>query len=218
MLTPIKSEKVYKIIMKQIKDIVKSGELKRGDKLPSERELALRLNVSRTSVREAIKALETLGLVESKHGGGNYIKNDFEDILLEPLSIAFMLLGSNNSEILELRKVIEPEVASMAAKNITENEIKELENIIEKLSKTTDSKICASLDKEFHYVIAKASKNHLLSTIVFSVSSLIEEYIDESKMYKIDREKVINDHKIILEAIISHDSKKAFIESKNHLN
>ena len=121
MLTPIKSEKVYKIIMKQIKDIVKSGELKRGDKLPSERELALRLNVSRTSVREAIKALETLGLVESKHGGGNYIKNDFEDILLEPLSIAFMLLGSNNSEILELRKVIEPEVASMAAKNIKEN-------------------------------------------------------------------------------------------------
>lgn len=218
MLTPIKSEKVYKIIMKQIKDIVKSGELKRGDKLPSERELALRLNVSRTSVREAIKALETLGLVESKHGGGNYIKNDFEDILLEPLSIAFMLLGSNNSEILELRRVIEPEVASMAAKNITENEIKELENIIEKLSKTTDSKICASLDKEFHYVIAKASKNHLLSTIVFSVSSLIEEYIDESKMYEIDREKVINDHKIILEAIISHDSKKAFIESKNHLN
>lgn len=218
MLTPIKSEKVYKIIMKQIKDIVKSGELKRGDKLPSERELALRLNVSRTSVREAIKALETLGLVESKHGGGNYIKNDFEDILLEPLSIAFMLLGSNNSEILELRKVIEPEVASMAAKNITENEIKELENIIEKLSKTTDSKICASLDKEFHYVIAKASKNHLLSTIVFSVSSLIEEYIDESKMYEIDREKVINDHKIILEAIISHDSKKAFIEAKNHLN
>lgn len=218
MLTPIKSEKVYKIIMKQIKDIVKSGELKRGDKLPSERELALRLNVSRTSVREAIKALETLGLVESKHGGGNYIKNDFEDILLEPLSIAFMLLGSNNSEILELRKVIEPEVASMAAKNITENEIKELENIIEKLSKTTDSKICANLDKEFHYVIAKASKNHLLSTIVFSVSSLIEEYIDESKMYEIDREKVINDHKIILEAIISHDSKKAFIESKNHLN
>lgn len=218
MLTPIKSEKVYKIIMKQIKDIVKSGELKRGDKLPSERELALRLNVSRTSVREAIKALETLGLVESKHGGGNYIKNDFEDILLEPLSIAFMLLGSNNSEILELRKVIEPEVAFMAAKNITENEIKELENIIEKLSKTTDSKICASLDKEFHYVIAKASKNHLLSTIVFSVSSLIEEYIDESKMYEIDREKVINDHKIILEAIISHDSKKAFIESKNHLN
>ena len=218
MLTPIKSEKGYKIIMKQIKDIVKSGELKRGDKLPSERELALRLNVSRTSVREAIKALETLGLVESKHGGGNYIKNDFEDILLEPLSIAFMLLGSNNSEILELRKVIEPEVASMAAKNSTENEIKELENIIEKLSNTTDSKICASLDKEFHYVIAKASKNHLLSTIVFSVSSLIEEYIDESKMYEIDREKVINDHKIILEAIISHDSKKAFIESKNHLN
>ena len=72
MLTPIKNVKVYEIIMKQIKDIVKSGELKRGDKLPSERDLALKLNVSRTSVREAIKALETLGLVQSKHGEGNY--------------------------------------------------------------------------------------------------------------------------------------------------
>ena len=108
--------------------------------------------------------------------------------------------------------------AARAEQAQVEGRIQELENIIEKLSKTTDSKICASLDKEFHYVIAKASKNHLLSTIVFSVSSLIEEYIDESKMYEIDREKVINDHKIILEAIISHDSKKAFIEAKNHLN
>lgn len=218
MLTPIKNVKVYEIIMNQIKDIVRSGELKRGDKLPSERDLALKLNVSRTSVREAIKALETLGLIESRHGEGNYIRNDFEDILLEPLSIVFMLLGSDNNEILQLRNVIEPEVAKIAAENITDEEIEKIEDIIEKLSTTKDSKECASLDKEFHYSIAKASKNHLLSTIVFSVSSLIEEYIDESKMYEIDREKVINDHKIILEAIISHDSKKAFIESKNHLN
>ena len=118
MLTPIKNVKVYEIIMNQIKDIVKSGELKRGDKLPSERDLALKLNVSRTSVREAIKALETLGLIESKHGEGNYIRSDFEDILLEPLSIVFMLLGSDNNEILQLRNVIEPEVAKIAAEKL----------------------------------------------------------------------------------------------------
>lgn len=217
MLTPIKNVKVYEIIMNQIKDIVRSGELKRGDKLPSERDLALKLNVSRTSVREAIKALETLGLIESKHGEGNYIRNDFEDILLEPLSIVFMLLGSDNNEILQLRNVIEPEVAKIAAENITNDEIEKIEDIIEKLSKIKDSKECASLDKEFHYAIAKASKNHLLSTIIFSVSSLIEEYIDESKIYDDKKEKVIKEHRKILKALKEHNKEEAFKEAKNHL-
>ena len=217
MLTPIKNVKVYEIIMNQIKDIVRSGELKRGDKLPSERDLALKLNVSRTSVREAIKALETLGLIESKHGEGNYIRSDFEDILLEPLSIVFMLLGSDNNEILQLRNVIEPEVAKIAAENITNDEIEKIEDIIEKLSKTKDSKECASLDKEFHYAIAKASKNHLLSTIIFSVSSLIEEYIDESKIYHDKKEEVIKEHRKILKALKEHNKDEAFNEAKNHL-
>ena len=217
MLTPIKNVKVYEIIMNQIKDIVRSGELKRGDKLPSERDLALKLNVSRTSVREAIKALETLGLIESKHGEGNYIRSDFEDILLEPLSIVFMLLGSDNNEILQLRNVIEPEVAKIAAQNITNDEIEKIEDIIEKLSKTKDSKECASLDKEFHYAIAKASKNHLLSTIIFSVSSLIEEYIDESKIYDDKKEEVIKEHRKILKALKEHNKEEAFKEAKNHL-
>ena len=218
MLTPIKNVKVYEIIMNQIKDIVRSGELKRGDKLPSERDLALKLNVSRTSVREAIKALETLGLIESRHGEGNYIRSDFEDILLEPLSIVFMLLGSDNNEILQLRNVIEPEVAKIAAENITDEEIEKIEDIIEKLSTTKDSKECASLDKEFHYSIAKASKNHLLSTIIFSVSSLIEEYIDESKIYDDKKEEVIKEHRKILKALKEHNKEEAFKEAKNHLS
>ncbi|MDY4078108.1 MAG: FadR/GntR family transcriptional regulator [Clostridium sp.] len=217
MLTPIKNVKVYEIIMNQIKDIVRSGELKRGDKLPSERDLALKLNVSRTSVREAIKALETLGLIESKHGEGNYIRSDFEDILLEPLSIVFMLIGSDKNEILQLRNAIEPEVAKIAAENITNDEIEKLEDIIEKLSKTKDSKECASLDKEFHYTIAKASKNHLLSTIIFSVSSLIEEYIDESKIYDDKKEEVIKEHRKILKALKEHNKDEAFNEAKRHL-
>ena len=99
MLKPIKNVKVYEIIMNQIKELIRTGELKTGDKLPSERDLAFKLNVSRTSVREAIKALSTLGFIESRHGEGNYIKNNFEDILLEPLSIVFMLLGNNNDEV-----------------------------------------------------------------------------------------------------------------------
>lgn len=218
MLTPIKNVKVYEMIMNQIKEIVKSGELKTGDKLPSERDLALKLNVSRTSVREAIRALSTLGLIESKHGEGNYIKSDFEDTLLEPLSIVFMLLGSNNNEVLELRRMMEPQASALAAKNISKEEIKELKKIMNELNKSRDNKVCAKLDKEFHYIIAKASKNHLLSIIIFSISSLIEEYIDESKMYDINKARIIKEHNEIFNALVNNDSEKAFIEAKNHLN
>ena len=126
MLNPVKNIKVYEAIIEQIKDSVKNGELKSGDKLPSERELAEKLQVSRTSVREALKALSMLGLIDSKHGDGNFIKSNVEDCLLEPLSVVFLLIGNRNEEIFQLRRIIEPEAAAIAANNITEYELNEL--------------------------------------------------------------------------------------------
>ena len=90
MLSPIKNTKVYEKVIEQVKDLVKSGELKSGDKLPPERDLSEQLQVSRTSIREALRALEMLGLVETKQGEGNFIKTDFENSLVEPLSIVYM--------------------------------------------------------------------------------------------------------------------------------
>ena len=116
MLSPVKSTKIYEMVMEQIKDIVKKGELKSGDKLPSERDLCEKLEVSRASIREALRALQMLGLIESKHGEGNFINENFENSLLEPLSIVFLLLGSKSGDVLELRKIIEPETAALAAK------------------------------------------------------------------------------------------------------
>ena len=217
MLNPIKNVKVYEVIMEQIKDIVKRGELKNGDKLPSERELAEKLEVSRTSVREALKSLTMLGLIESKHGEGNFIKSNFEDSLLEPLAIVFLLLGNKNEEILQLRKIIEPEVASIAAKNITENELNELKIIMEEMKYCFDNEICATLDRKFHYKIAQASGNNLISTIMFSISSLIEKYIDSSHIHNFNKEIVELQHKAIYEAIKEHNSKKSFDLVKEHL-
>ena len=115
MLSPVKNTKIYEIVMEQIKDIVKKGEVKSGEKLPSERELGEKLEVSRASIREALKSLQILGLIESKHGEGNFINKNFENSLLEPLSIVFLLLGSKSEDVLELRKIIEPQIAALAA-------------------------------------------------------------------------------------------------------
>ena len=217
MLNPVKNIKVYEVIIEEIKDIVKKGELKSGEKLPSERELADKLEVSRTSVREALKALTMLGLIESKHGEGNFIKSNFENSLLEPLSIVFLLIGSKNEDIIELRRIIEPEAAGLAAKNITESELRDLKEIMKELNNSLDAEICAQLDKKFHYKIAQASGNHLISTIMFSISSLIEKYIDSSRIHNINKKVVKLQHEEIYKALESRDSKKASEYVKKHL-
>lgn len=217
MLSPIKNVKVYEAVMEQIKEIIKKGELKKGDKLPSERELADKLKVSRTSVREALKALIMLGLVESKHGEGNFIKSNFEDNLLEPISIVFLLMGSKNEEIIQLRKIIEPEAAALAAENITEDELNELFDTIEEMKKSSDNKSCSELDRKFHYKIIQASRNNLISAIMFSISTLIEKYIDSSHIYDINKEDMEHQHEDIYIAIKEHNSERAFDLVRNHL-
>lgn len=218
MLSPIKSTKIYEMVMEQIKEIVKKGELKSGDKLPSERELSEKLEVSRASIREALKVLQILGLIETKHGDGNFINNNFENSLLEPLSIVFLLLGSKSSDVLEFRKILEPVTAALAAKNITTEQIIELKEIAEQLNNTSDVESCASLDKKFHYKIAQASGNQLISTVMFSISSLIEKYIENSKIHTFNKELVKIHHEEICRALEMHDTAAVTDSVKKHLN
>lgn len=217
MLNPVKSTKIYEMVMEQIKDIVKKGELKSGDKLPSERDLSEKLEVSRASVREALKSLQMLGLIEAKHGEGNFITANFENNLLEPLSIVFLLIGSKSKDVFELRKIIEPETASLAAKNITKEQLIELKEIMDKLSDTSDEEKSVSLDKKFHYKIAQASGNPLIATIMFSVSSLIEKNIEKSKVHTINRNLVKKQHEEIYKAIEKNNSEQASNAVKKHL-
>jgi DNA-binding FadR family transcriptional regulator len=217
MLSPVKSTKIYEMVMEQIKDIVKKGELKSGDKLPSERDLCDKLEVSRASIREALKALQMLGLIEAKHGEGNFINENFENSLLEPLSIVFLLLGSKGGDVTELRKIIEPETAALAAKNITNEQLIELKGIMEELNDTLDAEVSASLDKSFHYKIAQASGNHLISTVMFSISSLIEKYIESSKVHNLNKEMIRIHHEEIWRALETHNAAAAVAAVKKHL-
>lgn len=217
MLSPVKSTKIYEMVMEQIKDIVKKGEVKSGDKLPPERYLSEKLEVSRSSIREALKILRILGLIETRHGDGNFINDNFENNLLEPLSIVFLLLGSKSSDVLELRKIIEPETAALTARNITKEQLKELREIADELNNTSDVETCASLDKKFHYKIAQASGNHLISTVIFSISSLIEKYIENLKIHTFNKEVVKIHHEEICRALETHNTSEVAAAVKKHL-
>lgn len=222
MFTPIKSTKVYEHVIVQIENMIMDGTLKRGDKLPSERELVDKFKVSRTSIREALRALQVIGLIDSRQGEGNFIKQSFEDSLFEPLSIIFMLQGGKTEEIMEVRKIIEVRTAAIAAEKINDEQLSNLERLANAFKTSKDEKDNVELDKQFHYQIAQVTENFLIKNILNSMSFLMDSFLKEA------RSKILVDegnlsvlaaqHIKIYEAIKNHDDKMASEEMKKHLD
>lgn len=210
MFSPIKNTKVYEQVIEQIKAMIEGGILKKGDKLPSERSLVEQLQVSRASIREALRALEVIGLIECRQGEGNYIKASFEDNLLEPLSIMFMLEGSNSQDIWELRKTIEVEAAGLAAKRITDEQLEELKELLNRLNESDDEAVNGEIDKQFHYKIAECSGNILIFNILRTVSTLVDDTIkDVRKIILVEeqnKEILYNQHREIYLSMERHDA------------
>lgn len=221
MFTQVKNTKVYEQIIDQFKTMIANGTLNKGDKLPSERDLVNQLGVSRASIREALSALQMIGLVEARQGEGNFIRGNFEESLIEPLSLIFMLHHSKAEEILELRKVIEIETAAIAAEKITEEEIEKLKFFVENLKEAKDEILKVQYDKKFHYQIAKASKNVLIVNMLNAVSSLMDSYISEarSNILRVEENKqiLVKQHEDICRALCNHDSKSAAEYMRIHL-
>lgn len=222
MFTPIKNKTTSEKVIEQIKEMISNGSLKKGEKLISERQMAESLQISRTSVREAIKELEIMGLIESKQGEGNYIKNNFEDILFEPFSTMFLLKESNPQEILELRNIIEKGTVVLAAERITTKELQEIKELLNTVKGSDCEDDLVKLDVLFHYKIAQASKNFLLQSILNAVSSLIESSIKDIRknilVEENHKEIIKQQHNSIYEALKNNDSKIAEKAMANHLN
>lgn len=222
MFSPIKNTKVYEQVIIQIKDMIDKGMLKKGDKLPSERSLVEQLMVSRASIREALRALEVIGLIECRQGEGNYIKASFQDNLFEPLSIMFMLEGSSPEAIWELRKIMEVEAAGLAAKKITNEQLKDLKAITQRFMNCEDEDINVEIDKEFHYKIAECSGNVLIFNILKTVSTLVDHFIVDARKLilteKGNKEILFGQHYKVYLAMEKHSSEAARKAMREHLD
>lgn len=222
MLEPNKTTKVYEQVIEQIKSKIKSGEIKKGDKLPSEREMSELIGVSRTSVREAIRALEVVGLVESKQGAGNYIKTNFDNSLFEPLSVMFMLQESSVKEMYDLRETLELECAKLSAQNIEDNELALLTAIVDRMYLAGSEEESLELDIKFHYLIAKTSRNVLLINMLDVISQLMDEFIQKSRMQILHegntKESLLEIHENLLRALKCKDEAKVCNAMKEHFD
>lgn len=222
MFNPIRNTKVYEQIVDQIKDMISKGTLRKGDRLPSERSLVEELQVSRASIREALRALEVIGLIECRQGEGNFIKTSFEDNLLEPLSIMYRLESSSPSEIWELRKIMEVEAAGLAAERISTEQLMELSKLVHSLNDSEDEAHGAEIDKQFHYKLAESSGNVLLYNILRTISVLVEKFIKDIRLEILkecgNKELLLNQHRAIYLAIEGHSPEAARKAMGEHLD
>lgn len=221
MFSNVQSKSVSQIIIEQIQDIIMSGKLKAGDVLPSERELAETMNVSRPALREALKALEVMGIVECNQGRGNFIVNKVSENFYKPMSLAFKLSNGDYSEILELRKMVEFYTVPKAARCASPLDVAHLYGLIHQMRQAETPSEKSHLDRLFHSEIASISNNSLISSTLNDASYLLDSFTDEtiriSSFEGDSLEEIYNEHTKIVDAIKDHDEELSLEMIKLHL-
>lgn len=209
-------------IVEQVRDLINKGKLKPGDKLPPEQILAEQFGTSRPSVREALSALEILGIIEGRGGRGNFVSNSLNTASYEQ---RFKELEREESpfELLEARKLVEAQIAGLAAQKATKEDIAAIQKSLDKIKAASNdiSKIM-SFDREFHTNIAKAVHNAVLfSMMTFLAGGLKEKLWLNLKRKSLSipsrRRKYMEEHIQILNAIKNKDSKTALNKMHDHL-
>lgn len=211
-ITPISSTRIYEEISEQIKNAIYSRKLLPGDKLPSERELAERFHTSRVSVREALRALEHLGLVLIKRGaqGGAFIAEVQSAPVTASLTMMLRLGSTSIHHLTEARVLLEPDIARMAAKRAARSDIEQLAALITEQERALRSTSSRYYDLKFHRLVAEASKNPVLALVMNSVADLIVEAISSLHLTLDVRRHVTEFHRQVFRAIQNRDGEKAY--------
>lgn len=215
------SNKVYRQVLDYLIENIKNGKIKRGTKIKTERELSETLGVSREAIREAIRILEIVGLVEKRPRYGTQIKEEFDEWIMEPMAIIFKLTNVGPKEVYEFRKMIEVEIAALAAKRITDSEINELSYIYYKMINSEDEVERALYDKKFHHLIARASKNKIIINAYNAMSPMLDLFtIDiRSVVVKNENDTILEDmHVTVFESIVRRDENGARLSMENHMD
>ena len=230
MFNKVKNQRLYLQIVNQIRDLIAKGNLKAGDRLLPERELTEKFGVSRASIREAMSALEILGLVESRGSQGNFIKVDRMDASIDGATMKELLKNHSPFEVFEARCEIEPVMGALAAEGRTREDLEKLKkclirlNTLGRQAEYDPEKIDDYMeeDRKFHLMIAQCGYNSVLFTVYSGVNAMLREkhwkvlktkcIVKEGNLKKFERE-----HTEIFNTIRDSDSELARINIREHL-
>ena len=217
-LEPVKSTRIYEEIVRQVKQLIADGKLKSGDQLPPERDLAERFMVSRTSVREALRALQSRGLVEIRAGEGAFVRDISVDKLIEPLALVILPHREAVGELFEARRLLEPGIAALAARRATREELTEMERILaEQAREVARGRTGVAQDSALHAAIANSAHNRAITRIVSALMDLLSQSREESLLTPGRPTRSHEDHRRVLAAIRRRDEAAAHRAMLDHL-
>lgn len=177
-------------VARALLDYIFSGQVGPGEKLPSERQLSESFGVGRSVVREGIKSLGLLGLVEFRHGGGTYLRGSDSDLLPRVIEWGLMLGERHTADLVEARKHIERVTSELAAERRTDAQLEEIEQALEAMRDAVDVDEFVDADVAFHLAVAKASGNTVLSNMLTNISSLLHVWIH--RVVEAEHKKVVD--------------------------
>ncbi len=217
--SPVQSERLYEQIVNQIEAKIIDGDLKVGDKLPSEFELADQFEVSRTAIREAVKILRQKGQIDILPGKGTYVTNGTPVAIQQSLDM-LRKFGSVEGylHLVEVREIMEPQIAALAASRITAEYIQAMQEAYAAMDASIgNADLFVEADLDFHLALAEATQNPLIPALMDTIIGLLREQRRRTALVEGGLQRGQFHHKKILEAIIKHDSQAARIAMQHHL-
>ena len=213
----IRRNKVYEEVARRLEQLIVE-RMKPGDMLPPERELAENFGVSRSSVRDAIRRLELVGMVEPRQGSGTVVREVSTDNLINPLTTVLLQKRKLVVELLDVRKMLEPPLAARAASHASATDMAEMEDILRRQDeKLRRGQVAIEEDNEFHYTIAMASENSVVLKILDVLMDLLRESRERALQVEGRPQKSIAGHRRILAAIKRHDPLAAELAMRRHI-
>ena len=217
-LQNLEGQRLHEAIVQRFHALIQQGTLEHGAKLPAERVLAEQLKVSRGSVREAIRTLELQGLAVSKHGSGTFINTQS---LSAVATLMTSSLGASDSElhdIFEVRHLLEPQLAALAAQRATPEDVERLASIlVEQQRQIMEGESGVDADTEFHFALATATHNAALVKVVSAVEDVLRQSRDQNLQQPGRSQRSLDSHREILEMVRAGDHQEARSAMEHHL-
>jgi len=210
-------DNVTQLLILRFQEMLREGVLTQGTRLPSERELAAHFNVARSSLRQALKVLEIMGVITQKVGDGSYLNTDTSAVLAVPMEFLFLLDDTSVEELTELRLLMEPGLAQLAAQRATADDIALLRKSIKDLESSSQDRLkLVSSDLLFHRAIFQASKNRTASSLFQTIHRAMAKMILVTSQL-VELEHTLSFHKPIMRAIEQRKGDEAAALMKDHI-
>jgi GntR family transcriptional repressor for pyruvate dehydrogenase complex len=219
LISPIKKTRVAEEVADRIRMLMLDGTFPPGEALPSERHLAERFGVSRGSIRDALRTLETIGLVETRHGQGTFPLELSVERLVAPLASVMAYRSDLQNELLDVRRMFEPAVARAAALRATEEDLADLQRVLDaQRQKLKTGQSAIAEDTAFHAILARATRNRVVMSIMATLNDLLVESRTQSLNQKGRPARSIDGHEAVVAALRRRDADAASQAMYHHID